>query len=626
MKRNKQIKSPNQAPPDGQPWTAKVKPYLWLVLAISITYVQTVGFGYTDLDDVRLTQKSQSELKQGVSLARIFSHDVFGDREGVVFYRPLLTVSLLIDAFLGGGDSWFYHLSNLAWHITACCLFLWLLTIMGLKGFPALAAALLVGVHPALVQAVAWIPGRNDVMMAVFLILSLAGAARSLRGGHCGWLALSVTAYLLALLTKETAVAFPLAGWAAFGSKIGFRNRRAKQVAALFFGATALWLTVRMMMVRGGLDFGLPLGNSLKFAGPGVLSYLGKAVLPVGLSLTPSHYDVNILQGLAALAILAFLLWAARPGDPGRYRPGLVFMAAFLLPASSGETYLEHRLYLPLMGLAAALFQMQPFRDPKPARRWWPYFVVIAGLMVINWLHSASFRNGETAWAKAVNNSPNSWLAQNAMGNIYARQGNFGPAEARYLKALEVNPGQPKVLKNLGLLYLKSGRPEMAEQAFSQLLVRSSGVEKADYHMAQVMERLGRPAQAMEYYRRELDLNPAFADAWTGLGALLAQTGQLAEAKQALAQALHINSDSYEAWLNLGVVEFRMKNLSAAVASLERAIEISPQRAEGRVNLGYAYRAAGDTAAARRQFQAAAELDPVRRNIQKSEGVGDRGK
>jgi Tfp pilus assembly protein PilF len=568
-------------------------------LAISITYVQTVGFGYTDLDDIRLTKNSQNQLKQGVSISRIFSQDVFGDRDGVVFYRPLLTVSLLMDTFLGGGASWFYHSSNLAWHITACCLFLWLLTIMGLKGFPALAAALLVGVHPVLAQAVAWIPGPNDVMMAVFLILSLAGAARFLRGGRCGWLALSVTAYLLALLTKETAVVFPLAGWAAFGSKIGFRNRRAKQVAARFFGATALWLTGRMVMTRGSLGFGLPLENSIKFAGLGVLSYLGKAVFPLGLSLTPSHHDVSIVQGLVALAMLSFLLCWGRPGSLARYRAGLVFMAAFLLPAAIGETYLEHRLYLPLMGLAAALVQMQLFRAPKPARSGWPYFAVIAVLMVMNWLHSASFRNGETAWAKAVNNSPNSWLAQNAMGNIDVRQGRFGPAEARYLKALEINPGQAKVLNNLGLLYLKSGRPEMAERAFSQLLARSSEVEKANYHMAQVMERLGRPGQAMGYYRRELDLNPALADAWTGLGALLAQTGQLVEAKQALAQALKITGDSYEAWLNLGVVEFRLKNLTEAVASLERAVKISPQRAEGRVNLGYAYRAAGDTAAAR---------------------------
>src|SRR5205823_3912121 len=65
-------------------------------------------------------------------------------------------------------------------------------------------------IHPALTQAVAWIPGRNDVLLAIVVLSSFAYFIKYLQTGKKLFFVLHGLLFFVGLLTKETTIALPL--------------------------------------------------------------------------------------------------------------------------------------------------------------------------------------------------------------------------------------------------------------------------------------------------------------------------------------------------------------------------------------------------------------------------------
>ncbi|MDQ7798726.1 MAG: tetratricopeptide repeat protein [Candidatus Edwardsbacteria bacterium] len=585
---------------------------------IILVYSQAVGFGFIDFDDLSLVNLSRQQLHEHTPLIRILTGDVFGDKTGIFYFRPVLSLSLLADTAIGGGAPWLYHLSNILLHILACCLLMWLLTQAGHAKEPAFLGALVIGVHPALVQAVAWVPGRNDVLLASFLLFSAIGLIRYFKGGSGRWLLASSASFLLALFTKETAVIFllilPL--WALMRMTNSSR-RQAVNAGAALAGLAALWFIVRRISAAGRPGGDVPVMDGLRYAGKGFLSYTGKILLPFNLSLAPDYLDVNVLPGFIAVALLAWAFWKLRPARPQGMILGLLCYVLFLLPALPNRTFLEHRLYLPLMGLVLALLETGVLSGFSLKNKAW---VVPAGLLVmllifVNVIHASGFRTRETAWARAAKATPNSWLANMSMGLVSARRGDPVLAERYYLKARQANPGDPKLLTNLGLLYLNNHRPEMARDVFSGLLAVHPDHPGANYNLGQALDRLKEYDRAADCYRRETVIAPSNIDAKVALGASLAEAGRYAEARRSFQEILKLDQNNFEALLNLGVIEFRAGNTVRARNWLERAVRAAPERAEGHLNLGHVYRAEKRLTEAQREFGTAAKINPAYKNI-----------
>jgi hypothetical protein len=129
------------------------------------------------------------------------------------YYRPLPLLTFMLDYRLGGGQPWLFHLTNLLFHIVNTVLVVFLTQRVVVHYRPtaaqnlALLAGLFYGLHPVLVEPVAWISGRFDLMVTFFLLLALLLDGlpslwkRSIGIGLC---------FFLAALCKEMAVAFPL--------------------------------------------------------------------------------------------------------------------------------------------------------------------------------------------------------------------------------------------------------------------------------------------------------------------------------------------------------------------------------------------------------------------------------
>ena len=99
-----------------------------------------------------------------------------------------------------------FHLVSLALHVLCVALAMLLARRLGAGSWPAAGAALLFGVHPIVVEPVAWVVGQKDLLAANFLLLALLVRSGT-RGRDAVPNALVFVLALLAIGAKPSAVA-----------------------------------------------------------------------------------------------------------------------------------------------------------------------------------------------------------------------------------------------------------------------------------------------------------------------------------------------------------------------------------------------------------------------------------
>src|SRR5204862_5011676 len=106
-----------------------------------------------------------------------------------------------------------FHLGNLFVH-AANVLFVWaLLRRIVRDEAGAFVGALVFALHPVQVESVAWVSGMKDLLFGLFSLLAIGQYLAFAQRGRVVRYVLATVAYLLALLSKPTAVMLPLLVW-----------------------------------------------------------------------------------------------------------------------------------------------------------------------------------------------------------------------------------------------------------------------------------------------------------------------------------------------------------------------------------------------------------------------------
>ena len=125
------------------------------------------------------------------------------------YYRPLFLVWLRINHAAFGNRAWGWHLTTVLVHVLTTLLAYLLALCLGVGGDAALVAALVFGLHPAHIEAVAWISGATEPLLGVLLISSFISYVRWRRTSGRNWRLVSVALFAFALGEKETAIILP---------------------------------------------------------------------------------------------------------------------------------------------------------------------------------------------------------------------------------------------------------------------------------------------------------------------------------------------------------------------------------------------------------------------------------
>jgi len=498
------------------------RPYLWLTLAVAALYGRSLFFGFTYLDDHVLILNDLPFLSDWRNLLEVFRRDTFHTPgTGTAYYRPVFTLSLMLDAHLFGAVPAGYHLMSVAVHAAGCALLYRLLLALEFSAASSFLGALLFAVHPALAQAVCWIPARNDALFGVFAFAAFTAFARWLKDGSRIELAALLACFALALLTKETAIALPAAcaGWALLEPA----RARGRRWTALLGAAAVVagWWALRTAALRNPIRLdAAEVLKSLWIGKTGLLQYFGKAMLPFDLSVLPTIADTRVVFGCGAVAILLAAFAVRRPAKPRVAAFGLAWFVLFLAPTlilhstTLADLMMEQRLYVPIAGLLVALLSWIPELAPRAG------FAAAALFAVLAFSHSRHFRDRIPFWRNAARTAPNFPLAHRNLGAMLFLDGKLDEAVAEFRKAIELNPSEAMAHNNLGLVYMNQGKAMEAEVEFRRELALYPDYTDALYNLGLLYSRTGHEKEAAALWSRVLQLDPGNPDAGPALKAL----------------------------------------------------------------------------------------------------------
>lgn len=457
------------------------------------------------------------------------------------YYRPLQAFSYFLDYKVWGFNAFGYHFTNILIHsFNAFLLYCLIFRCMNRLGktnrlffrrrdfvVSGLVAFLFL-VHPIALTCVAYIAGRADLLVCVFILSALLLLDLFTASGKKVFFVACLFAFLAAFLSKESAVLAPfllISYLALVLQKEKFSNK--KTLFALTIGCSVLILFY--FALRSGIS-GVSHGMNVSFAFiqiwlPTLLEMVSGYIVLFFLPLEPhlgrvvpvatSFLNPLALTSFFLLSVFVFLFFRYLKKSLLRASFGLLWFFVWIFPLSffcilfgrlaNFVIMPENHLYVGGIGL---LFFLGFFLRKKKI------FSVVAGLYLIvfgflTYQAALVWRDDIVLFEYLIDvnkDAPSSGLVYKNLGLVYKRRGDYEKAVKNYQLALKIDQ-DASVYHNLGNIFLEQ-----------------NDLDKAHF-----------------YYLRAVSLDPRLGCSYIGMGIVSARQGDFNKAKEMFTAGLKIS-------------------------------------------------------------------------------------
>ena len=517
-------------------------------------------------------------------------------------YAPIQIISYMVDHAAGGLRPGVFIFTNVLLHaLNGMLLYLLLFRLTRRKAVGFLAAFIFL-FHPVQVESVAWISQRKNLLAMLFFLASFHSYISyrlTEKTTSMFYYTVSVSAFMLALLSKPVAIILPLV---LFLYDLCYRDPSDRtswlvnKIPFISVAGAALLIALKSQLPEND-------GGRISYAIEGPLSvfYTMLTVLvryfriifwPTELSalyMPPMKTGMDATVALSALLAVVLAVFGAYLYR--RSRKLFFWYALFfigLLPVSQIVplvTLMNDRyLYFPLVGAAAffGLVALSSADRVSGLRK--GALAVVLGLLIIplpllSWQRTSVWSSDVSLWMDVTSKTPGSPLAWNGLGMSYIDAGRFDEAASAFLKSLAMDPDYELALNNIGALYNSRGKitearpfllkatelfPENsnglmnlginyyvsheyqnAELMFKKVLALKPRSADALSRLGDVYLRMRKPEMARGNFQKAIDLEGSTADMEYRLACVEVLSGHPDEALKRLQTALDMGYDDY---------------------------------------------------------------------------------
>jgi Flp pilus assembly protein TadD len=591
---------------------------LFLFALVLLIYLPILPGSFV-MDDARLVGHAANPLVNGqLTLRTVWFQTDF----------PLTLSVWLAEWSLWGEHPLGYHAVNIALQALSAILLWRVLARLNVRG--AWLGAAIFAVHPVAVGSVARIAELKNTLSLPFFLLSVwaylryekaslypADESNSSARPHLGtgWFVLSFVAFILALFSKTTVIALPVA---LLGCAAWQRGRIARRdiahttpffAVALAFGLMSIWFQ-KYQALAGEILPPQSFVERLGVAGRNFWFYVGKALWPSNLTIFYSRWktDLSLLLELlpvVAMAVLFAVCWRFRRGWGRHALLGIGCFTVLLFPSLGffdAQCFTkfqvsDHLQYLPLIAMASLVGAVLAWLPRK--RIFFPAAItVLAVLSLLSFKRAAVFATEEGLLRDTLAKNPAAWPAHNDLGVILVRQGKISAAADQFRATLQWQPNAPDALGNLAQCDVLQGRFTDARDEYHKVLRLKFDNAILHEGLANALENLGRESEAVGHLKIALRLAPKNSTR-LNLAGLFCQSGDFRSAMEQFRQVLSFEPDNVAALNNLAYVlagcpDQSIRNGDEAVKLAERACGLTNFKQPGLIKtLAAAYAAQG---------------------------------
>lgn len=477
---------------------------LFLGLMVFIVYVNSLGNEFVS-DDV----------------GGILKNKLIYDQTYITFNLPniIQPLTFFILNKIVGLTPLYFRLVNIFFHLGTVML-LYLIASLLLNPLIGFLAGILMAIHPLNTEAVTWISGGGYPKYTFFILLSLFYFILTKKNKNYLWL--GYLSFILALLTSEKAMVFPLillvfifcfSSWKKEWTKLIFPGL----LTIFWFLLYAFRIPARMTDTQAGTIAQASSLNPLLQIPVAVSTYLELLTLPIKLTLYHSEMTFNIAQFLLKLVIfITFLVIAVYSFF--KKRQVFFWLSLFIIsllptltPFGISWIVAERYAYLGSIGIfiviAAAIEKLSRIKDFKiPTYIIFSFIIIAFSMRTI--IRNIDWKNEDNLWLAAAKTSPSSSQNHNNLGDYYGRHGNFDKAIAEFKKAIELRPGYADALHNLGNVYNQKGEVELAIENYQNALKYNPNLWQSYQNLAAIYYKEGDMKQTISNLEKAVQINP----------------------------------------------------------------------------------------------------------------------
>lgn len=576
-----------------------------LIIVILAAHWPVLSAGALSLDDSEFLTRNRLVQNPGWDSTRTFLTEVLEPSTVRGYYLPLSMISLMGDYALGGrpDDLRPFHRTSLLFHMLNCLLLTLLLGQLFGWGVPVFAAGLLFGLHPLVVEPIAWVGERKTLLAAFFVLLAMLAHVRHARAGGWRWVIAATVAYALAMMSKPTAVMLPLLLIVMDYWPLEQLNKRAIFDKVPLFGIAVLFSVIALM--SHGRTAGFLSDESPTSANRVLLVfylcsfYASKIVWPVDL--TPVYQLPNplaishpmVLVGILLVSGLGVIAWKVSKHSRAVAGGGLFFGLAIAptlgVVRYSWVTASDKYVYLPAIGLAMLATWLTCLLWKMAGKHGRLIMVtVFVAFLALEFVGTraaiAHWRDTESHFRYLVAKAPGHRMAHYGLGQALHEQGQYVEAAEQYKTVLKVAPNYAEVHHDLGVCFFEQGRID----------------------------------EAVEQYRLAIESKPDMSEFHRSLGLALEAASESESALDSLNKAIELDPQNAHAHSDLAKSMYGRGDFSAAIAGFRRALELAPSLVVARNGLGVVLAETGEVDASIVEFLACLKVEPDNAEVHNS--------
>jgi Flp pilus assembly protein TadD len=581
---------------------------LVLALATVIAYANTLTNSFVWDDGTLVTRNSF--IRNSIYLDTAFTTDLFHDSPAsVAYYRPLQTISFMVDYFLWGVKPFGYHLTNLLLHLT-CVLLVWLVAErLTQERMLAFLVAMFFAVHPVNTNAVAYVSGRADPLALVgmlgsfLLFLHYRSIPQDARPARTAAFAASMICFVGALLSRENALILPFLIFlycfivdAPEKAKLSYALASVAPFAIL----STSFIVWRFMVLDSCAKPWLsepvmPIALRIQVFFRAVATYTNLLVWPSHLQMDRRLADgdgwlhaLTLVGVLATVGVAWVMRWSYRASRLAFF--GLCWFVVTLLPMVA------------MPGLVAVVAEH------------WLYASSVGFYLAVGAICAYMLKRSDTVTAHRLRQGA-AFACVIALVALTARtirrNQDWATDSSLYSQTKQSAPQSLRVQVNLAHMHLTSGQSDQALEEFLQVerqCHRGPLVQIVKGNLAAAYFLKGDLERAVAKNEECLQLDPNDTDARLRLAEIWEQRGDLTRAKRNYVAASASNTAAKPRLL-LGRFLLRHRQIEESLQIVEEAYELEPGNAEVFNLLGAILVENGHPGKAREAFEMARDLD-----------------
>jgi tetratricopeptide (TPR) repeat protein len=488
---------------------------LTIFLLVFIVYARTIDYDYVYCDDNLFCLNFEKQNEDISNIYKAFTETL---AYGSIYYRPILRITFIIENQIAGTEPFIYHLSNVLFHAVGSMLVFLLLIRLGYSKIPSLFLGAIFAVHPVLTPAATWISGRNDSLITIFLILSFIYLIKYKEGSQTKkiWnLSIHFLLFAISLLTKETAVLFPLVS---VGYIYLFRNERIfeKNNYPLYIGwvvLMVLWYVMREISI-GGFDSPDEVGFSpLLHKFPVIFTLLSKSFFPYNLAPLSDINAITVIIGSLVVVAITYITITSKTLNKSKVIFGVIWYIMYLFPSLAVRLYddffdyAEHRAYMLLIGVFIIVLEILKAYKVDFNKK--ITLIIVAFILIVftalSLVYQGRMEDKFSFWLNIRKNFPEQQKAYIMLGEYYQQKDSLKPALLYFNRAFKLGEPTYNLHVNTSAINLKMNNFIEAERHARLAIQKDSISATALYNLAKALTGQNRHREATQYFEKAVE-------------------------------------------------------------------------------------------------------------------------